>query len=236
MQTICKDAMLKICSFLPEKDRVYLTMITTTFGILRSEMLYSKKVRFDKIKDLSYFDNFESVQLLSPTDRTPKFAKFVYYEASTHDIPLNVTHLSFAEGFNESIQEIIAPTVTDLEFSWDFVQPVHDCKPATVKNVTFGYYFDKGTEEIFGVHHLIGMNHNDHQLDALPITIVHVTYRRYFYKSKIINNAPNRTWSAINSQDPPNKKCMTLSYNLDKRINDDITTLVKILIQSPSNN
>lgn len=238
MRSICKDATLKICSFLSDQEKVYFAMIATSFSMLLSEMIYSKKVRFDAIEKLPYFDNFECVQLLHFTNKCPKFAKYVYYEASTRDIPQNVTHLTFTQGFNKSIKGIIPKSVTDLEFSWDFIQSVQDCIPSTVKNMTFSYYFGRDIikeDNLADFNNVIGLNHDDHGFDRIPYTIMHVTYCRYYNKSAKLSNLLPQTWCATDDRDPDLKKCLTLSHNYDKFIEDDRKTIVKVLIDSPNN-
>jgi len=95
MMTVYIDITLKISTELTDKEKLMLTMTSKQMDELKYKFRYQTKIDVDKISGLSYFDNFECVEISDAESICPKFAKYVYFVADTINIPPFVTHLTF---------------------------------------------------------------------------------------------------------------------------------------------
>src|SRR5687767_6775495 len=106
MLSLCCDLFLKISELLTDKEKIYLTMTCKKMDELKHKFRYHKKIDICLIRNLSYFDNFESVASFFPESKYPKHAKYIYFFYSNilsdKFIPKLVTHLEFNPSFNNS--------------------------------------------------------------------------------------------------------------------------------------
>jgi len=216
--------------FLTDREKIRLSAASKDMQILLYKFMYQEKIKISTIIHLPYFDNFESVEILDSENRYPKFVKHIYYEAHTTDIPPYVTHLTFGENFNQSIEYIIPPSVINLTFGWDFNQPIKNNIPPTVKHITFEFYFNKKDDRIFTFAikgTIIGWNHDEELWKCIPPAVSNLTFCRCHYDT--INKIPTRM---IQPKDglhllpevPKWLNCLTLSHNYDRIMKDDNPT------------
>lgn len=175
MLTVHEELIFKMGENLVDKEKIMLTMISKQMDALKHKFIYIQKIKINKIIGLSYFDNFECIEVLSSTTICPKAAKLIYLYTATqqfppfvthltydrnqrvNNIPLSVTHLTLGgnsmrpaqgRGFNQPIQNCIPSSVTHLTFGSDFDQPINDFIPHSVTHIKFGCYFNQSINDL----------------------------------------------------------------------------------------
>jgi len=148
MLTLYDDAFIKIGAFLSDADKIALTSTCVFMDKLKYKFIYHELVNTKNIIDLSYFDNFERVEISKKISLCPKFAKYIYFEADSTVIPSAVTHLTFDVDFNEQLDGCISSSVTHLTFGWEFNQTIKNAIPFSVTDLTFGNKFNKSIKHI----------------------------------------------------------------------------------------
>jgi len=199
MLSIYDDVILKISEYLLDKEKIALTMTSMKLDRMKYKFTYREKICVDQIFDLSYFENFECVELLI-LNRCPKKAKYIYletmgrayvppfvthlifhdlfnYESNEYCIPPSVTHLTFGPIFNLSIKGRIPLSVTHLIFGCLFNQPIDNSIPHSVTHLTFGSFFDKPINGNIpsSVKTLILDGGTNNSANIIPSTITHLT-------------------------------------------------------------
>jgi len=161
--TLYYDVNLKIGEFLSDREKIRFSAITRDMGQLRRKFMYYEKIHVREIRHLLYFNNFEYVEISNAENIRPRFAKYIYYEARSSNIPSFVTHLKFHDYFNQPINYRIPTSVTHLIFGDSFNQPIFDYIPASVTHLTFSMSFvGKQTDKIpNSVTHLFMYPYND---------------------------------------------------------------------------
>lgn len=226
MLTLCTDLILQISDYLPDKRKICLTMSCKFFDGLKYKMIYRKKVNVKKIRNLRYFDNFESI-ILSDVVRFPKFVKYVEikicrwksnilfdYMPQTvthllynsnhqilHPIPKTIAYLKFGRYYNQSIVNIIPLSVTHLVFDKCFNQPVKGNIPDSVTYLEFGDEFNQPIE------------------DSIPPSVTDLKFG-YFFNKSIKNNLP----SSITH--------LQFDYFFDQPLIDIPTSIIEIIVRS----
>lgn len=109
MERLCSDTVRYIGRYLLDRDKVSVIEVSKTYNNLKHMFVYRKHIKVDKIRHISYFDNFLSVILSHKTEMCPKNAKHIYWATEMRYVPPNVTHLTFCNGFNQSVKDIIPP-------------------------------------------------------------------------------------------------------------------------------
>jgi hypothetical protein len=166
-----EDLALQISETLTNREKILLSMTSKYFNQLKYQFIYREKINMGKILKLSYFDNFEMVEIndtmcmVGYADRIPKNAKFIYHKTGETQIPKYVTHLTFKDEFNQSIVNCIPASVTHLTFGFHFNQSIVNSIPALVTHLTFGYGF------------------NQPIINAIPESVSHLKFGRHFDKS-----------------------------------------------------
>jgi len=143
MVDLYDDLIIKICDELCDREKIYVTMISKRMEKIRYKCTYREKIHVRYIVALPYFDNFESVEISELISILPKCAKYIYFEADTRSIPGFVTHLKFADTFNEPIKKSDIPTsVTHLELGDNYNQAMEiNSISESVIYLKFGYWF-----------------------------------------------------------------------------------------------
>jgi len=133
---------------------------------LKNKFIYHSKANLRKINKLSYFDNFEHVEISS-------------LEYGQCRLPKSIIHLEFNDNFNQPIKDIIPPSVTHLTFGYYFNQPIENNIPSTVTHLTFiGTFKRREYYATFG-------HHFQHPIkDMLPSTVIYLIF--YEKKDKIV--------------------------------------------------
>jgi len=137
------DIIFEISKYLTDKEKILLSMTLRTLDKLKYKFIYYEKIDANRIMHLSYFDNFECVEISNPRECVPKNAKYIYFETNATDIPYGVTHLTFGDSFDEPIDSIIPLSVTHLSFGSSFDQSIKNNIPSSVTCLTFKDYFNK---------------------------------------------------------------------------------------------
>src|SRR5687768_6913366 len=97
---ICSDVAIKISEYLSDREKLRLAMTCIMMDKLKYKFTYCEKVNIHAISELSYFDNFESIEIFSNNIRPyPKCVKHIYFEADSDIIPQLVTRLNFSSRF-----------------------------------------------------------------------------------------------------------------------------------------
>jgi len=109
-----EDILFKITEFLLDRSIIYLTMTCKKFDTLKYKFIYREKVCVEKISYLSYFDNFECVELKYLTDPRPKCARYVHFNTGETDIPNFVTHLMIDAAVPSTTHVTVPAGVTDF--------------------------------------------------------------------------------------------------------------------------
>jgi len=143
-------------------------MLSKRFDQLKYKIVYTGLISLSKIKQLPYFDNFESVMLDTIITNYPRHAKFIYFLANGTNIPFKVTHLTFGFDFNQPINNCIPSSVSHLIFGFRFNQPIKDITPSSVTHLTFGELFDQPIN------------------NCIPSSVSHLTFGWHF--NQPINN------------------------------------------------
>jgi len=208
MLTLNTDIFLQIGTLLTDKEKIILTMICTQMDILKHKFRYQKKVHVHKILRLSYFNNFENVELYDINNRCPKHAKQIHFTTRvpiypisydavriTHltfgdefnhpikkKLPSSVTHLKFGDSFNKWSPNCIPSSVTHLEFGRRFNIPIQNMIPSSVKYLSFGDYFNYPIESgiPYGVTHLkFGYCFNRIIKNDIPLSVTHLEFGNF---------------------------------------------------------
>jgi len=197
MLTLCDDILLQIGDQLTDREKIRLSIISKNHQSLQHKFIYREKIKVRTIMYLSYFNNFERVELLDTYLLCPKFARYKYFFACTTNIPvqlidMNITHLTFADEFNRTIKDKIPLSVTYLTFGHKFNQPIENNIPSSVTHLIFGRDFCNSIDTIpSSVTHLtFGDNFNRIIKNRLPKSVTHLTFGRSFNK-KIKDSIPS---------------------------------------------
>jgi len=189
---------LKISKYLPDKDKIYFTMISVAVDKFKYKFIYDEEISIRKIINLPYYDNFEYVQMSDKKKfpQLPQKVKRIRTASSMITIPSSVTHLQFGFKFNRPINtimtsdgqiiRIIPESVTHLQFGVEFNQLIKnnivDGKiirsiPESVTHLTFGSNFDQPIENIMppNVTHLtFGWCFNQSIKNCIPPLVTHL--------------------------------------------------------------
>jgi len=157
---LCEDVFVRTSKWLSDRDKIMLTMTCMLLNPLKHKFMYEKVVNYEKITNLSYFDNFQNVSVTQEDYMRPKYAKSIHYDARTvtevaniprgithitlgniwsakwHHMLETVTHLIFRCQIKELFPNLIPPSVTHLELYGKFDKSVGDhlpCKLISLK-------------------------------------------------------------------------------------------------------
>lgn len=161
MLMLCEDVFIRTSKWLRDRDKIMLTMTCMLLNPLKHKFMYEKVVNYEKIVNLSYFDNFQNLTVTRKDYMRPKYAKSIRYHARTfteveniptgithitlgniwsakwHSVPETVTHLVFRGCFKHaSFQNLISPSMTHLELYGNFDKSISDhlpCKLISLK-------------------------------------------------------------------------------------------------------
>uniref|UniRef100_A0A6C0C9Q0 F-box domain-containing protein n=1 Tax=viral metagenome TaxID=1070528 RepID=A0A6C0C9Q0_9ZZZZ len=203
MEIIPSDVILKISEHLTDYEKLCIAMTSKLMDNFKYKMTYVKKIHIQRIKNKSYFDNFENIEISDPVTKCPKYVKNIYFEARTMDFSSHVkvinsckiTHLSLNDHFNRQIEYTIPSSVTHLQFGKRYNKLLSKCIPQSVTHLTFGDDFNQSI------------------LNEIPSSVTHLTFGHSFNQS-------------INDAIPSSVTHLTLGWRFDLSINDAIPPLV----------
>src|SRR5437868_3282394 len=107
MENLIEDLITNILNILPTKDKLNLMIICTYFNEFKYKIFFNHIVDYDKIKKLSYYDQFTNL-LLKNIQKLPKYTtQLTFGNKFNKDIknciPNSVTYLTFGDNFNKNI-------------------------------------------------------------------------------------------------------------------------------------
>lgn len=139
MLSLCTDLQTQISKHVNDKEKIAISMISKEMDKLKYIFTYVDEVSFEKIQNLSYFDNFMCVRLdkIFPSGQhniLPLNCKYIHIMHNDTDIPLFQT----SDGKKVEIKHISFSGMFDgrIEFKMD-----HTCF-AQDAYLTFGYGYN----------------------------------------------------------------------------------------------
>uniref|UniRef100_A0A6C0C9F9 F-box domain-containing protein n=1 Tax=viral metagenome TaxID=1070528 RepID=A0A6C0C9F9_9ZZZZ len=156
------DLILLISQQLSDAEKIYLTMICKQIDPIKHKMMYKTNVDMKRIISLSYFDNFENIEMYAKFDIVPKCAKRIHLYTDSTDVPDFVTHVTFDDRFNSPIVRKIPTSVTHITFGNYFNRLIYRDIPSSVTHVMLGRSF---------IHFVSG---------SLPTSVTHLKIDPYF--------------------------------------------------------
>jgi len=192
MLAVYPEIILKISEELTDHEKINFSMITKQMDKFKHKFKYGEKISISKITNLSYFDNFENIVILSHTiTKYPAHTKYVHFETKYPNIPPSVTHLSFYK-FDRPIINCIPSSVIYLDFGSHFDRSIKDCIPPSVTHLVLGVLFTQSIEDCIpsSVTHLV-INNCDRlqKKDRVPSSVTHLTLCHIFLTMK--DNIPS---------------------------------------------
>jgi len=126
---------------IPEGIRI--THTGRSFFRTDEEMCVGMSVTYEeKLPVTTSAIGYEFDNLLKNIVAHPHFDNYVYFVATTTDIPPYVTHLTFDDNFNQPIKNL-PPSIIYLTFGRNFNQPIQNNIPPSVTHLTFGTWFNR---------------------------------------------------------------------------------------------
>uniref|UniRef100_A0A6C0C7T0 Uncharacterized protein n=1 Tax=viral metagenome TaxID=1070528 RepID=A0A6C0C7T0_9ZZZZ len=174
------DIFSKICKYLNNKEKIYLTMMCNVTDKFKHKLIYPDNTEYKRISHLPYYDNFETITDDNPCITFPKNAKkLIFYSKYSHfyprtfmdlgmkketsmiKIPISVTHITLCDMLFKYGRLIIPKSVTHLKFC-------PQC--TTAKN-----YIRQSI-----THLTLPMRLDDSIKDCIPGSVTHLKLPRYF--------------------------------------------------------
>uniref|UniRef100_A0A6C0CD03 F-box and FNIP repeat-containing protein n=1 Tax=viral metagenome TaxID=1070528 RepID=A0A6C0CD03_9ZZZZ len=199
MHLILKDIGLQVSESLTNQEKIRFSMTSTYFNKLKYQFIYQNKINMARIRKLSYFNNFEFVEIndimqeVGYANILPKNVKFICFSTGKTKIPQYVTHLTFIDKFNQSIANCIPNSVTCITFGHSFNQSIANCIPNSVTCLTFGHSFNQSIANCIpnSVTRLtFGHSFNQSIANCIPNSVTHLTFGCSFNQSTT-NCIPN---------------------------------------------
>jgi len=246
---VCIDVTILIAEYLSDKEKMMMTMTSTKMDTLKYKLIYKNKISIDKIKNLPYFDNFEYVEIFLQDRLCPRNVKYIYFRASTIDMPLpfirttltenkvvGITHLEFGNYFNQPVKNAIPTSVTHLIFWGHFNQPLNGNIPVSVTHLRISRYFNQSIKDLSITHLILGTPPNSQLIGNIPASVSHIIFEDYFNGS-IKNYIPSTVkylkfgyYFRQSLDDIPLSVIeVTLNQKYDQQISEHILKRVKII-------
>uniref|UniRef100_A0A6C0CA18 F-box domain-containing protein n=1 Tax=viral metagenome TaxID=1070528 RepID=A0A6C0CA18_9ZZZZ len=199
MQNICLDVLKIIIHLLDDKEKMMMLSVSKELNKFKMCFTYHKKTLINKISELDYFDNFESIRAIGIIEKFPSHAKSVHFDylgwmGKSTEIPQSVTHLTFANHFHFASSNMIPPSVThatiDQIFDWRSIWN------SSITHLTINTWVKSTIKYIpASVTHLTIHRFDDSIKNAIPRTVTHLTLNHNF--GGCINYAPLCTESLM---------------------------------------
>lgn len=165
------DVMNNICSYLSDKDKCNILLVSKLFNLLKNRILYTTTVFDDKkIRMLPFYNNFTSIELI----------KYDVPGTLIIDLPKNIKHLKIIRKlsanniiFNSNLIESITVRSDNSNF-FDSINPSY------VKNLTLDYLWYK---ELILIRKLINV---ENIKIKSTITVIPMTIFNHNYKLKTV--------------------------------------------------
>ncbi|QGR54374.1 f-box and fnip repeat-containing protein [Moumouvirus maliensis] len=161
------DVLLYIFSYLSDKDKITICSTNKYFREYLNCVKFNGLYDYHQIRDLSFYSRF----------------KYIKYKANNTNIPEGITHLTFGNRFNQSINGCIPNSVTHLTFKWNFNQPIEGCIPNSITHLTFGNCFNQSIKGCIpnSVTHLIfGKSFNQLIGECIPNRVTYLIFGKNF--------------------------------------------------------
>lgn len=139
-------------------------------------------------------------------------------------IPPTVTHLTFGNHFNHPIDGQIPDSVTHLTFGCRFAHQIHDRIPTSVKHLEIGSGFGKIVNDCIplSVTHLT-LNTINPFGQIIPPSVTHLTFHENFVAHKTVDYIPETVTHVyfnkmMNMKIPATVKCWTIHMKFSKKL------------------
>uniref|UniRef100_A0A6C0C7L0 F-box domain-containing protein n=1 Tax=viral metagenome TaxID=1070528 RepID=A0A6C0C7L0_9ZZZZ len=190
MEDLLEDAILLLCHYLTDQEKIYFLSTSSKFDKLKMKTSFNTMIENNKILDLVYFDRFTNVTICRDYKRLPALVTHltlyqgIYYNEYEKYIPNSVTHIIIATDmpglecvynevmksdlpWNRKIPYIDFDTgnkITQNDFSLEdeYHKIYPNMIPKTVKRLHFCYNFDKSLR------------------GCIPNSVTHLSFLDYF--------------------------------------------------------
>uniref|UniRef100_A0A6C0C7C8 Uncharacterized protein n=1 Tax=viral metagenome TaxID=1070528 RepID=A0A6C0C7C8_9ZZZZ len=186
------DIFSKICTYLNNKEKIYLMMTCSVTDKFKYKLIYTDFVKDVDVNHLSYYDNFERITTRNPKMRFPKNVQQIILDGSVHHfthtyrmlgtctllfsekkvydekmcvkIPSSVTHLTLCEKGTEYIDLSISNPITHVTF----------CSTCT------RYVKKYITQEVTHLNLNLNKTFNEFIKDCIPNSITYLKFSNWF--------------------------------------------------------
>uniref|UniRef100_A0A6C0C7X7 F-box domain-containing protein n=1 Tax=viral metagenome TaxID=1070528 RepID=A0A6C0C7X7_9ZZZZ len=204
MLSLSYEPIIEICELLTDREKIRLSMVSKYMDRIKYKLTYHEKQKIEKIRNLSYFNNFSNICVSEKNGVYPIFVKQIFYDVydsgALKNLPSTVTHLTFNYSFNDTLCDI-PQTVTHLELGCKFYRyetfptiinvthlTIYSCIerrnifiPSSVKNLKI-YNFDGTIEKNIpeSVSHLTLVRKYWMMPECIPTSITHLIFDDWF--------------------------------------------------------
>jgi len=232
---IHEDIFLLISQYLSNRQNIMATMTSKKMNQLKYKIIYNGKIKIEKIILLTYFNNFENVDICSfkSIGCLPKNIKHIHYEyyLPKSDNLKFVTTLTFKGKDFSMIQNNIPPSVTYLIIKPPYyANNIYNINiPHSVTHLKFSGLF---------INDKYKLSH-----DSIPPTITHLTFGYRFsgqIKGSIPSSVTHLTFGrcfdqSIKDSIPSSVTHLTFGYEFDQCIKNNIPSSIISLTLYPYN-
>lgn len=205
MDTLCKDIILLLCTYLNDTTKVYFLSTTKTLCKFKLLTKYNQvHILTKKISKLSYFKNFTDIIKMDTVDDLKKISSTSISRLTFDDnfnYPIKnlisqVTHLTFGHNYNQKFYSVktelskcgnfigqgilnrIPHSVTHLTFGCEFNQVIKNDISASVTHLIFGHNFNQKINYEMCSNGFVYGPYN-----SIPDSVTHLTFGHNFNQS-----------------------------------------------------
>jgi hypothetical protein len=204
MDKLPSDLIFIICSYYEKNIHIIRLLSTTTcLNGLKNKYTFDKEtVSYKHIKTISYKENIKNVCIEAISELMDckhithlTFANNFNQKIVKNILPCSLTHLTFGHNFNKYLEENVLPlSLTHLTFGFRFKKSIEqNVLPPSLTHLTLGYCFNQAIKQ-----------------NVLPPSLTHLTFG-HFFESSIGKNVL-----------PHSLTHLTLSYHFIKPIKQDV--------------
>ncbi|AGC02401.1 FNIP repeat-containing protein [Acanthamoeba polyphaga moumouvirus] len=219
-----------ILNFNDDKSKaLFLSTCHKIRKLLINRVRYNKKYKYDKIKHLSYFNQFDNIKYISHDINIPngitRLILDLMFINPDHDIvdrqikisvPDSVKYLTFMGKSCLNEIQIISDGITYFKFGNQFNQPIKGCIPNCVQHIKFGEKFNqsiKGCIPESVISLTFGKDFNQSLEGCIPKNLKELTITSKSFEENKYHISPN---IKIINNDPPEIYKSRTKFHVDK--------------------